>query len=49
MELVQNLNPSKEDINKAHAEFCKNLTDLFEKHKSKYIENGGEDVFLVIE
>lgn len=31
--------PSKEEINKIHEYFCKRLNELFETHKSKYIEN----------
>lgn len=37
--------PSDADIDKIHGEFCKKLEELFESHKSKYVENF-ENVFL---
>lgn len=37
--IKQNPNPSSEDINKTHRQFCIKLSQLFEEHKSKYIEN----------
>lgn len=39
IELVKNPEPSMEEINAVHVTFCKALQDLFETHKSKYIEN----------
>lgn len=29
--------PSKEQVDEVHSQFCKQLTQLFEDHKSKYI------------
>lgn len=37
--LETNIDPSKEEINKIHTIFCKQLTELFETHKSKYVAN----------
>lgn len=31
--------PNETEINEAHALFCRKLKDLFEKHKSKYVQN----------
>lgn len=31
--------PSKDELNRLHAIFCKRLTELFETHKSKYVKN----------
>lgn len=35
----KNHNPHNAEIDEIHATFCKHLTELFETHKSKYIEN----------
>lgn len=48
IELVKNENPDSDAIEELHARFCSELTTLFEKNKSKYIENS-EDIHLVIE
>lgn len=40
-------NPTKEEITEAHDRFCKELIDLFETHKAKYIE-GHENVKIVL-
>lgn len=31
--------PSKEEIEQLHQRFCNALEELFEKHKSKFVEN----------
>ncbi|XP_055620643.1 2-acylglycerol O-acyltransferase 2-A-like isoform X1 [Toxorhynchites rutilus septentrionalis] len=41
-------NPSKEQIEALHVRFCAALEDLFETHKTKYVENY-ENVKLVLE
>lgn len=41
-------NPSKEDVAQLHERFCNALEELFEKHKSKYVENY-ESVKLIME
>ncbi|XP_026480228.1 2-acylglycerol O-acyltransferase 1-like [Ctenocephalides felis] len=48
LEFQRNLDPSDEDIEKLHSEFTKAITELFEQHKSKYIEDH-ENIKLVIE
>lgn len=48
LEFERNLDPSDEDIEKLHSEFTKAITELFEQHKSKYIEDH-ENIKLVIE
>lgn len=45
--LTKNTSPSDDEINAVHATFSKALQDLFETHKSKYIENS-ENVQLEI-
>lgn len=40
-------NPCKEEIDEAHDRFCEALIELFETHKSKYIE-GHEKVKMCI-
>lgn len=35
----KNNQPSNKEIDELHALFCKRLTELFETHKSKYVEN----------
>lgn len=40
--------PTKEDVEKLHELFCKELTELFEEQKSKYVEDY-KNVKLVIE
>lgn len=39
IELTKNAEPSMDEINAVHVIFCKALHNLFEMHKSKYIEN----------
>lgn len=41
------LNATKEDIDKVHDEFCMRLKELFETHKSKYVDDF-ENVHLEI-
>lgn len=48
VEVTKIENPSKEDIESLHETFCAALEQLFETHKSKYVENY-EDVKLVLE
>lgn len=45
--LDKNPNPTVQDIEKIHKLFCEQLCDLFETHKSKYVENS-ENVQLEI-
>lgn len=40
-----NPDPTEDDINKVHEKFCQRLEELFEAHKSKYVEHF-EDVHL---
>lgn len=47
MEVVKNLEPTDEEVNRVHAEFKRHLVELFESEKSKYIKNS-EDVHLII-
>lgn len=37
--LEKNLNPTAAEINEVHEIFCKRLIELFETHKSKYVED----------
>lgn len=37
--LEKNPNPSQDDIDSVHEQFCTQLRELFETHKSKYVEN----------
>lgn len=37
--LETNIDPSNKEINEIHTIFCKQLTELFETHKSKYVAN----------
>lgn len=37
--LKQTPNPSQEEIDRVHQQFCSELGTLFETHKSKYVEN----------
>lgn len=39
IEFQKNADPTMDEINAVHVTFCKALQDLFEAHKSKYIEN----------
>ncbi|XP_055531130.1 2-acylglycerol O-acyltransferase 2-A-like isoform X1 [Wyeomyia smithii] len=41
-------NPTSEDIDELHARFCKALEELFEKHKSKFVDDY-KNVKLVLE
>lgn len=43
--LIKSTNPSKDEIDKVHHKFCVRLSDLFETHKSKYIDNS-DDIHL---
>lgn len=45
--LTQNAEPTDDEIDAVHMQFCKALKDLFEAHKAKYIENS-EKVHLEI-
>lgn len=40
-------NPTMEDVDRVHKLFCDQLTELFETHKGKYVENS-ENVHLEI-
>lgn len=35
----KNQKPSEEEVDKLHGLFCTQITELFETHKSKYVEN----------
>lgn len=35
----ENLSPSEEEVDEVHGVFCKQIRELFDEHKSKYIEN----------
>lgn len=35
----ENLNPTEDDVNEVHDIFCNQIEELFETHKSKYVEN----------
>ncbi|XP_058832632.1 2-acylglycerol O-acyltransferase 2-A-like isoform X1 [Topomyia yanbarensis] len=48
VQVTKLVNPSKEDVECLHEKFCAALEDLFETHKSKYIENF-DNVRLVLE
>lgn len=48
LELPKIENPSNEEINEYHAKFTEKLIELFETHKSKYIEDH-ENVSLILE
>lgn len=37
--LQKNSNPSEVEVDKIHGLFCKQLKELFETHKSKYVDN----------
>lgn len=39
MELEKILNPTPEEIDDVHEKFCKKLQELFDTHKSNYLEN----------
>lgn len=45
--LTKNPEPTNDEINVIHMQFCKALQDLFEAHKAKYIENS-KDIHLEI-
>lgn len=45
--LRKTTNPGKDEINQIHKYFCKQLNQLFESHKSKYVEDS-ENVCLEI-
>lgn len=47
IQLAKNPNPTNDEINEMHTLFCQRLTDLFETHKSKYVNNSN-DVHLEI-
>lgn len=42
IEFERNENPTYDDIDELHERFIKELTNLFEAHKHKYIENADE-------
>ncbi|KAJ8675213.1 hypothetical protein QAD02_010999 [Eretmocerus hayati] len=48
MEVPRIPNPTKEQIEKYHAKFTEKLTELFEEHKSKYLEDH-EKITLMLE
>ncbi len=35
----ENISPSVEDVDEVHERFCKQIRELFDEHKSKYVEN----------
>lgn len=37
MEVKKNVNPTIDEINEVHSQFCTVLEELFEKNKAKYI------------
>lgn len=37
--LEENLNPSDDDVNDVHELFCRQITELFDEQKSKYVKN----------
>lgn len=41
IQVNKNPNPSDAEIEELHALFCKRLTELFNTHKTKYVENSG--------
>lgn len=41
-------NPTKAEVDELHAKFCQELINLFETHKTKYLENA-ENLKLVLE
>lgn len=43
--LEKNPNPTNEDVNRVHRIFCSKLNELFEAHKSKYVNNSA-NVYL---
>lgn len=47
LEVKQNAEPSREEINALHDEFINALSELFEDHKHNYIENS-DNVRLII-
>lgn len=47
MEVKKCINPTNEEIDELHQKFIEALTDLFETHKTKYIEKS-EDFKLNI-
>lgn len=47
IEVKQNPNPSREEVEELHAKYVEELSKLFHDHKSKYIKN--ENVKLIIE
>lgn len=38
----ENVSPSEEQINEVHEIFCKQIRELFEKHKGNYVENSDQ-------
>ena len=47
IEVAKVENPTNEQVDEIHSIFCKQLKELFDEHKSKYIEEG-ENVNLVM-
>ncbi|XP_037029113.1 2-acylglycerol O-acyltransferase 1-like [Bradysia coprophila] len=41
----ENISPTEEEVSEVHTLFCKQIRELFEEHKSKYVENS-EHVML---
>lgn len=48
MEVPKIEEPTVEQINEYHAKFTKQLIDLFETHKSKYLEDH-ENTYLILD
>lgn len=42
IEVTKCTNPSKKEVNELHQRFMEALVDLFETHKSKYLENSAD-------
>uniref|UniRef100_A0A915E696 diacylglycerol O-acyltransferase n=1 Tax=Ditylenchus dipsaci TaxID=166011 RepID=A0A915E696_9BILA len=36
IKVTENANPSEEEVDKVHSEYCKQLANLFNQHKTKY-------------
>lgn len=48
IDVTQNPQPTREEVDALHAKFIKALNKLFNDHKAKYVKNA-ENVKLIIE